>query len=136
MMASMERGDATGWEAVMTTLTLRGALVALGLVALFLLQMSAASYAIDPGFGVGRAGPGVTWRGPAGVPGPAVHRAVPGAVVVAPAAPVVVAPGAYVAALPGGCVRVIVNGIAHWRCGGAVYRPVVQSGRTVYVVVR
>lgn len=133
----MERGVATEWEADMNTLTLRGALVAIGLVALFLLQMSAASYAIDPGFGVGRAGPGVGgWRGPVGVPGPAVHPAAPGAVVVAPAAPVVVAPGAFVAALPAGCVRVIVNGVAHWRCGAAVYRPVVQSGRTVYVVVR
>ena len=118
----------------MTTLTLRGALVAFGLVALFLLQMSVASYAIDPGFGVGRAGPGVTWRGPAGVPGPAVRPAAPGPVVVAPAAPVVA--GASIAALPRGCVRVIVNGFAHWRCGAAVYRPVVQSGRTVYVVVR
>jgi hypothetical protein len=57
-------------------------------------------------------------------------------VVVAPAAPVVVAPGAYVATLPRGCARVIVNGIAHWRCGAVVYRPVVQSGRTVYVIVR
>ncbi len=126
----------------MKTLTLRGALVAIGLVALFLLQMSAASYAIDPGFGVGRAGPGVTWRGPAGVPGPAVHRAHPVVVgpahpvVVAPAAPVVVAPGAYVARLPAGCVRVATAGAVVWRCGAAVYRPVVQSGRTVYVVVR
>jgi hypothetical protein len=56
--------------------------------------------------------------------------------VVAPAAPVVVAPGAYVARLPAGCARVVVNGISHWRCGPAVYRPVVQGGRTVYVVVR
>jgi hypothetical protein len=31
---------------------------------------------------------------------------------------------------------VVVNGISHWRCGPAVYRPVVQGGRTVYVVVR
>lgn len=131
----------------MKTLTLRGVLVAIGLVALFLLQMSAASYALDPGRGVGRAGPGVTWRGPAGVPGPAVHRAhpvvvapaapvvvAPAPVVVAPAAPVVVAPGAYVARLPAGCVRVV--GVSHWRCGPVVYRPVVQRGRTVYVVVR
>lgn len=115
----------------MNTLSLRGALVAIGLVALFLLQMSVASYAIDPGLGVGRAGPGVTWRGPAGVPGPAVHPAVP--VVVAPA---VVAPGAYVARLPAGCVRVATAGAVVWRCGAVVYRPVVQSGRTVYVVVR
>ena len=56
--------------------------------------------------------------------------------VVAPAAPVVVAPGAYVAALPAGCVRVATAGAVVWRCGAAVYRPVVQSGRTVYVVVR
>lgn len=118
----------------MKTLTLRGALVAIGLVALFLMQMSAASHAFDPGVGVGRAGPGVTWRGPAGVPGPAVHRAHP--VVVAPAAPVVVAPGAHVARLPAGCVRVVVNGMTVWRCGAVVYRPIVQSGRTVYVVVR
>lgn len=109
----------------MTTINLRGLLVAAALTALFLLQMSAVTWALDPGLGVGRPGPGVTWRGPAGVPGPRV----------APVAPAVVAPGAYVVSLPAGCVRVIVNGISHWRCGPVVYRPVVQSGRTVYVVV-
>jgi hypothetical protein len=134
MMRPIERGVRHGMEErKMNTLTLRGALVAIGLVALFLLQMSVSSYAIDPGLGVGRAGPGVTWRGPAGVPGPAVHPAAP--VVVAPAAPVL-APGAYVARLPAGCVRVVTAGAVTWRCGAVVYRPVVQTGRTVYVVVR
>ena len=72
----------------------------------------------DPaaGFGVGRAGPGV--RPALGAPG------------------IGVAPGAPLYVLPKGCVAVVVNGVKMWRCGTIVYRPVLQAGRTVYVVVR
>lgn len=37
--------------------------------------------------------------------------------------------------LPGGCVRVSLNGYVHHRCGGIYYRPVVQNGANVYIVV-
>lgn len=78
------------------------------------LFLTSSAYAIDPGLGVGRAGPGVVRRAPvaraATVPGP-------------------------VYALPRGCVATVVNGVRVYRCGAVVYRPTVQAGRTVYVVV-
>jgi len=37
----------------------------------------------------------------------------------------------YINTLPAGCVR----RNAYWYCGGIYYQPVVQDGRTVYVVV-
>lgn len=42
---------------------------------------------------------------------------------------------AYLESLPTGCVTVRLGGVAHWRCGTLYYRPVVRSGRTVYVIV-
>ncbi|MDB5603059.1 MAG: hypothetical protein JWN71_5103 [Xanthobacteraceae bacterium] len=87
----------------------RGGLTVGVLTAGFVLLMSATGNARDPGFGVGRPGPGVGY----GYPGV----------------------GAPVYALPRGCAVVYVNGVKVWRCGRVVYRPVVQAGRTVYVVV-
>lgn len=37
----------------------------------------------------------------------------------------------YINTLPAGCVR----RNAYWYCGGIYYQPVVQNGRTVYIVV-
>jgi hypothetical protein len=87
----------------------RGGLTVGVLTAGFVLLMSATGNARDPGFGVGRPGPGVGY----GYPGV----------------------GAPVYALPRGCAVVYVNGVKVWRCDRVVYRPVVQAGRTVYVVV-
>jgi hypothetical protein len=103
----------------------RGGLTAGVLTAGFVLLMSATGNARDPGFGVGRPGPGVGY----GYPGVGVAPGVgaPGVGVVAVGAPVY--------ALPRGCAVVYVNGVKVWRCGRVVYRPVVQAGRTVYVVV-
>jgi hypothetical protein len=96
--------------------TLRGVVAAGALGLGFMALMAGTAHAIDPGFGVGRAGPGV--RPALGAPG------------------VGVAPGAPLYRLPKGCVAVVVNGVKMWRCGAVVYRPVVQAGRTVYVIVR
>lgn len=96
--------------------TVRGAFAAVALGAGFMALMAGTANAVDPGLGVGRAGPGV--RPALGAPG------------------VGVAPGAPLYVLPKGCVAVIVNGVKVWRCGAVVYRPVVQAGRSVYVVVR
>lgn len=41
----------------------------------------------------------------------------------------------YYNQLPGGCVRVSLNGYVHHRCGGVYYRPTVQNGANVYVIV-
>jgi hypothetical protein len=95
----------------------RGGLTVSVLTAGFVLLMSATGNARDPGFGVGRPGPGVGY----GYPG----------VGVAPGVGV----GAPIYALPRGCVTVYVNGMKVWRCGRVIYRPVVQAGRTVYVVM-
>ena len=105
----------------------RGGLTVGVLTAGFVLLMSATGNARDPGFGVGRPGPGVGY-GAVGVgvaPGVGVGAPGPGVVVV----------GAPIYALPRGCAVVYVNGVKVWRCGRVVYRPVVQAGRTVYVVV-
>lgn len=95
-------------------LTFRGALAAGLLGGAFMALMAAHADARDPGFGVGRPGPGVYPR---------------------VGAPRVAVVGAPVYALPRGCVAVVVNGIKTWRCGAVVYRRTVQAGRTVYVVV-
>lgn len=92
-------------------------LVAASLIAgsfINVLFLTSNAYAIDPGLGVGRAGPGVVRR--------------------APVARAAVVPGP-VRALPAGCVATVVNGVRVHRCGAVVYRPVVSAGRTTYVVV-
>jgi hypothetical protein len=92
----------------------RGFLTAFFIAGAFAVSVPDTAFAIDPGLGVGRPGPGVVRRAPvaraAAVPGP-------------------------VYALPRGCVATVVNGVRVYRCGGVVYRPTVQAGRTVYVVV-
>lgn len=94
-------------------LNLRGIVAAALLAATFIVGLSVAAYAIDPGLGVGRPGPGVVRPAP-------VARA---------------AATPHVTVLPAGCVATIVNGVRVYRCGTVVYRPVVKAGRTVYVVV-
>lgn len=96
--------------------TVRGTVAACALGLGFMALMAGTAHAVDPGFGVGRPGPGV--RPGLGAPG------------------VGVAPGAPLYVLPRGCVAIVVNGVKMWRCGAVVYRPVVQAGRTVYVIVR
>jgi MFS superfamily sulfate permease-like transporter len=96
------------------TINLRGLVAAALLAATFIVGLSVAAYAVDPGLGVGRAGPGVVRR--------------------APVARAAVVPGP-VTALPAGCVSTIVNGVRVHRCGAVMYRPVVSAGRTTYVVV-
>lgn len=92
----------------------RGVFTALLFSGAFAVSVPDTAFAIDPGLGVGRAGPGVVRRAPV-----ARAAAVPGPVTV----------------LPAGCVATIVNGVRVYRCGAVVYKPVVQAGRTVYVVV-
>ena len=92
----------------------RGVFTALFIAGAFAVSAPDTAFAIDPGLGVGRAGPGVVRRAPV-----ARAAAVPGSVTV----------------LPAGCVATIVNGVRVYRCGAVVYKPVVKAGRTVYVVV-
>jgi hypothetical protein len=101
--------------AMMSRLNLRGLVAAALLSGTFIAGFSVAAYAIDPGLGVGRPGPGVVR------PAPVARAAVvPGPVTV----------------LPAGCVATVVNGVRVYRCGAVVYRPVVKAGRTTYVVVK
>jgi len=93
---------------------LRSLVAAALLAGTFIVGLSVAAYAIDPGLGVGRPGPGVVRPAPV-----ARAAAVPG----------------HVAVLPAGCVATVVNSVRVYRCGAVVYKPVVKSGRTVYVVV-
>lgn len=97
----------------------RGVFAAFLVAGAFAVSVPDTAFAIDPGLGVGRPGPGVVRRAP-------VARA-PVARAAAVAGPVDV--------LPRGCVATVVNGVRVYRCGGVVYRPTVQAGRTVYVVV-
>jgi len=101
-------------EIAMSLINLRGLVAASLLAGTFIIGFSVAAHAIDPGLGVGRPGPGVVRPAPV-----ARAAAVPGPVRV----------------LPAGCVGTVVNGVRVYRCGAVVYRPVVQAGRTVYVVV-
>lgn len=96
----------------------RGVFAAFLVAAAFAVSVPDAAFAIDPGLGVGRPGPGVR-RAP---------------VVRAPVARAAAVPGP-VYALPRGCVATVVDGVRVHRCGAVVYRPTVQAGRTVYVVV-
>lgn len=41
----------------------------------------------------------------------------------------------YYNALPGGCVRRTIAGTLYWRCGNVFYQPLVDNGKTVYVIV-
>jgi hypothetical protein len=115
-------------EPMTSTKTLSAAVAAMSFAGVCLTAFSPSAYALDPGLGVGRPGLGV-YR----------HAPVARAAVVTPGAPVAAAavatPGT-VAVLPAGCTVVVVNGVRVHRCGTVVYRPVVQAGRTVYVVVR
>ena len=93
------------------------------------------AWALDPGPGVGRPGPGVRPGAPGvGAPGVGVR---PGVGVGAPG--VGVAPGTPVtrsiARLPAGCANVRYRGYNAYRCGAVYYRPVVQNNTTVYVIV-
>lgn len=95
------------------------------------------AWALDPGPGVGRAGPGVRpglGAPGAGAPGVGVR---PGVGVGAPG--VGVAPGTPVtrsiARLPAGCANVRYRGYDAFHCGGVYYRPVVQNNTTVYVII-
>jgi hypothetical protein len=107
-------------EIAMTfTITQRGALAAILIAGSFLFCLAETAFAIDPGLGVGRAGPGVVRRAPVARAPVARAAAVPGPVY----------------ALPRGCVGAVVNGVRVHRCGAVVYRPTLQAGRTVYVVV-
>lgn len=96
------------------TFHLRAATMAFLVAGSCVMSLPEPAYAIDPGLGVGRPGPGVVRR--------------------APVARAAVVPGP-VRVLPAGCVPVVVNGVRVHRCGNVVYRPTVQAGRTVYVVV-
>jgi hypothetical protein len=109
-----------------STKTLWTSLAAISVAGVCMTAFTPNAFAFDPGVGVGRPGPGVYRRAP-------VARAavVPGA----PVARAAVATPGTVAALPAGCRVVVVNGVRVHRCGTVVYRPVVQAGRTVYVVV-
>lgn len=96
----------------------RGVFAAFLVAGVFAMSLPDTAFAIDPGLGVGRPGPGVVRRPVARAP-VARAAAVPGPVY----------------ALPRGCVATVVNGVRVYRCGGVVYRPTVQAGRTAYVVV-
>lgn len=37
--------------------------------------------------------------------------------------------------LPPNCASVIVHGTQYWNCANTYYQPIVQSGKTVYVIV-
>ncbi len=41
----------------------------------------------------------------------------------------------YYDSLPGGCAQVGIGGVLYWRCGSIYYQPIVNDGRTVYVIV-
>src|SRR5215468_5684519 len=143
------------WRLIMTpTKTLCASLAAISVAALFVATSSPSAYALDPGFGVGRPGPGVYRRAPvaraalvrpvarpvarAAVAAPVARAAVvtpaapvAAAAVATPAAPVaaaaVTAPAPVAAATVRGGRVVVVNSMR-------VYRPVVRGGRRVVVV--
>lgn len=91
----------------------------------FAAAATTSALALDPGPGIGRPGPGVR-------PGltPGVGVGAPG-VGVRPGTPVT----RSIARLPAGCASVVYRGYNAYRCGAVYYRPVVQSGTTVYVVI-
>lgn len=41
----------------------------------------------------------------------------------------------YYRALPVGCVRIVLGGVRYWDCGGIYYQSIVESGKTVYIIV-
>jgi hypothetical protein len=133
-----------------STKTLWTSLAAISVAGLCVTSFTPSAFALDPGFGVGRPGPGVYRRAP--VARAAVVRPVAPvarAAVVTPAAPVAAAvvtpaapaaaaavatPAAPVAAAAvatpatpavaaAGCTVVVVNGARVRRCGAAAYRP-------------
>ena len=144
------------------TKTLCASLAAISVAGLFAVAFSPSAYAIDPGWGVGRPGPGVYRRAPVAR---AVVRPVARAAVVAPVAPVaraavvtpaapvaaavappaapvaaaaVAAPGAPAAAAPVAAAAVTTPAVRAGRVvvvnSTRVYRPVVRGGRRVVVI--
>jgi len=102
-----------------------------------MLAAAGPALALDPGPGVGRPGPGV--RPGLGAPGvgvtPGVGVGAPGVGVAPRAGPPGTPVTRSIARLPAGCASVRYRGYAAYRCGSVYYRPVVQSGTTVYVIV-
>ena len=41
----------------------------------------------------------------------------------------------YYRSLPVGCARIVLGGVRYWDCGGIYYQSIVESGKTVYIIV-
>ena len=41
----------------------------------------------------------------------------------------------YYASLPLGCTSIILSAVHYWDCGSIYYQPIVESGKTVYIIV-